>query len=413
MTTTGYTDAFARTVSGGLGTATSGQVYTVSGTASQYSVAPGTASLAQTGAGGLLTGLVDLQSGIYVDISGQVALSAIPASNLATVGFMSRAATFNNGYMGTLMVATGGAMSIRFSKLVAGGLVTLSTVALGTTYVAGTFYNLRFLAYWSRSLQVNVLQAKVWAVGAAQPGGWSATSATDSSFTDYTGGTQAGVYSRDESTVAGVVVARFQNVASVSYNLPMPATTDTMCADPAIAYPKQTALQSLAVAADATMATIDSQTALAGLFPRVRVSTSQVSINTATSNFLAITYGATEYNVNTPTDLGFNNKSIYLPVGIWLVTFEIELAEAASNSIQLSSFGGSPVGQFDVYMRSNAAQANDQGVGGCGHASGLMYSTDPTTPITVGVSFIATNSATTYTVVYAALSAIKISDYFT
>lgn len=408
MVTTGYSDTFGRTVANGFGTATSGQAYTVTATPAQFSVAPNTASIAVSTVGNPM-GLADLQTQ-NADITGLVALGAIPVTNLATVGFAAKGATAANVYYGSMMVATGGAVSLRFTKVVAGATTTLATVAVtGLTYVANTFYNLHYSIYWSRPLQTNVMSLKLWAVGTTEPGGWMAT-ATDASFTDYTAGTQVGLVARDESTVLGTITAKFQAVSARSFNLPMPALTDPMCFDPGVTYPKQTALQSLASAADTAMATIDPLTSLAGLFPRVRVSNSNLPIDTST--FSGVTFNATEFNIGTNTNLGYDNTSLYLPVGIWLLTFEIQLVEAASNSFTVFFFGGPITSQIAFNMRSNAVQSNDQGVGGTGHGSTLTSSSDPTTPIRCGVSFSPNNLATTYTIKYMALSAIKVSDYF-
>lgn len=408
MVTTGYSDTFGRTVANGLGSASSGQAYSLLGTATQFSVAPNTASIAIASTGDKV-GYVDMQTQ-NLDITGQVAFSSIPITNLATVGFVGKLTSTSNYYSGTMMVAPGGAVSLRFSKVVAGGLSTISTTAVaGLTYVAGTFYNLRYQIYWSRPLQTNVMSLKVWAVGATEPGGWMAT-ATDAAFTDYTAGTQVGIYGRDESSVSGTIITRHRSVLARSYNLPMPAVADPMCYDPGVAFPKQTALESLADAADVAMATIDPLTSLAGLFPRVRISNTALSYNTALSPNL--TYNATEFNIATDTNLGYDNTSLYLPVGIWLVTFEILLAEAASDFLYVIPFGGPSIGTPAIKMRSNPSQANDQGAGGSGHVSALTFSTDPTTPLQYGVSIIANNGATTYTIRYMALSAIKVSDYF-
>lgn len=408
MSVTGYSDTFGRTVSNGLGVATSGQTYTLNGVATQFSVAPNTASIAIASSGDKY-GWVDLQSQ-SADITGQVAMSAIPATNLATAGFCAKLSNSLNYYVGSMMVAAGGAISLRFSKVVAGSLVTISTTATGLTYVANTFYNLRYSIYWSRALQTNVMQLKLWAIGATPPGGWMAT-ATEASFTNYTSGTNVGIHGRDESTVVGTITTKYQNVLASSYNLPMPATTDPMCNDPAITYPDQTALKSLADAADSAMAALDPLASLAGLFPRVRVSGTNVPINTA-GIIIAVPFGATEYNVGTPTNLAYDNTAIYLGVGIWLVTFEIQLSEAASDWIGVNFNGDSASGNVFVNMRSNASQTNDQGVGGAEHVSKLAIVTDPTTPVRYSVTLTPNNVATTYTATYTALSAIKISDYF-
>jgi hypothetical protein len=405
MVTTGYIDTFNRTVSNGFGFATSGQGYSVTTPASSFSVAPSTASLAITTAGEHF-GVIDLQTQ-SLDVTGQVALTSIPVTNLCTVGFVSKLSSNTDYFSGTMMVAAGGAISLRFSKVVSASLVTIATVATGLTYVANTFYNLHYQIYWSRTLQTNVMSLRLWAVGTTEPGGWMAT-ATDASMTDYTSGTQVGLYTRDESAVIGTITAKWRSVSASSYSLPMPSSADPMCYDPAFTYPRQTGLESLADAADAAMATLDPFTSLAELFPRVRISNTNLLVNTAAA-FVSLTYNATEFNIGTDTNLGYDNTSLYLPVGIWLTTFEIRLAEAASN--YFSVFGGSP--RIGTNLRSNAAQANDDGTGGTGHFSGVTISTDPTTPLQYGVSFTPNNLATTYTIKYVALSAIKVSDYFT
>lgn len=407
MVTTGYTDTMGRTVSNGLGAATSGQTYTLFGVATQFSVAPNVATILPS-SGGDKIGYID-QLTPDVDITAQVALTAVPATNLATVGFVSDLATISNYYNGTLMVATGGAMSLRFSKVIGGGLTTISTTALGITYVANTFYNLRYRRFWSQALQTNVMQLKIWAIGATPPGGWQAT-AFDSALTQFTAGTQIGIMGRDESTVVGALSLKIQNVATSSYHLPMPATTDPMCYDPAFTYPRQTALESLADATDAVVATLDPITALAGLFPRVRVSTTALSLPPGLPN---MTFSATEFNIGTPTNLAYDNTSLYLGVGIWLVSFEMQLAEAASDWLWMTlnvpgSVSGGPVAE----MRSNPAQSNDAGVGGCGHVSAIGICTDPTAPIRCSLGLLENTSTVTYVATYAALSAVKISDYF-
>lgn len=409
MTTTGYSDTFGRTVANGLGAASSGQTYTLMGVATQFQVAPNTASILPSSTGDK-AGYIDLQSS-DVDVTAQVALSAIPVTNLATVGFFAKLATVSNYYNGTMMVATGGAMSLRFSKVVAGALSTISTTATGLTYVANTVYNLRYSIRWSQALQTNVMQLKLWAVGAVEPGGWMA-STTDASLTNYTSGTQVGIMGRDESTVLGAVTAKIQNVLVKSYNLPMPALADPMCMDPAIAFPDQTSLQSLAVAADAAMATLDPAAVLAGVFPRVRLSNTLMTINTATFN--SVSYIAVETNVGTPTNLAYDNQAILLPVGVWLVTFEIQLNEASSDWLVAGFSNGFDgiSGNTWIDFRSNALQANDNGVGGCGHMSKIAVSADPTTPVRMSVFLSPNNLATTYTAKYVALSAIKLSDYF-
>jgi len=406
---TGYNDTFGRTVSNGFGTATSGQAYTVTGTASQYSVGSSTASILPT-ATGERYGYVDRLTS-DIDITGQVALSGIPASNLMTVGFIVKRLDANNYYNATMMVATGGAISLRFSKVVAGSLSTITTVSTGLTYVANTYYNLRVAAYWSNGLQAVVLQSKLWAIGATEPGGWM-VSTTDTGLTQYTSGTGAGLFARDEQASPGTITAKIQNVATRTYGLPIPASTDTMCADPAYAYPKQTALQSLAQAADTVMVGIESTASLVSTFPRVRVSSSNSSINS--TSYIA-SFSATEFNVGTGTNLGLDAQSLYLPIGIWLVTFEVEMANSSPTDYGVMGISGGAANVSNVFnfLRIPTGQLNDDGSGGTGHISTVTYSTDPAAYSKVQASLTPGNSsAPSYTVRYSALSAFKISDYF-
>jgi len=407
MTVTGYSDTFGRSVSNGLGTATSGQAYTLFGAASQFSVAPNVATIAMSSTGDKFGYIDSLSSDL--DITGQVALTAVPSTNLATVGFVGKFSSISNYYNATMMVAAGGAISLRFSKVVGGGLVTIATVATGLTYVANTFYNLRWSARWSQAQQTNVLQSMLWVVGGTPPGGWMAT-ATDNALGFYGEGTQVGIMGRDESSVIGSVAAKIQNVVQRSYNLPIPATTGPMCYDPAITYPRQTALESLADAVDTAMASLDPLVSLAGLFPRVRISTSNFTINT--SGFNLMTFAAIEFNVGTPTDLGLDSRGIYLPVGIWLVTYEMHLSPATSDWLWATINAQSTLNGNIVTMRSNPSHTGDSGVGGTVHVSVPVIVTDPVNPQRCTVSLTPNNIATTYTATYAALSAIKISDYF-
>lgn len=403
---TGYNDDFNRTVASGLGTATSGQAYTVVGTASQYNVTPGTASILPTATGERF-GYVDRQTS-DIAITGQVALSAIPATNLMTVGFIVKRSSNSDYYSATMMVAAGGAISLRFSKLVGGGLSTIATVATGLTYVANTVYNLEAVAYWSNGLQANVLQSKLWVVGGTEPGGWMA-STTDASHTQYTAGTTAGIFARDEAAAPGAVTAKIQNVAVTTYGLPVPASADTMCADPTVAYPKQTALESLADAVDAASETLDPFADLAAMFPRVRVSASNFTVN---ANTLTLpTWTTTEFNIGTPTNLGYDSDSISLPQGMWLVTFDVQLDPAAVNDYMgLYLSGGNPSIGADTIFRTNTVVANFD-PGGTGHVSILLTNSDAAVPVSVFANFDP-NTATAYVVEYASLSAIKISDYF-
>lgn len=398
--TTGYTDTFGRTVSNGLGAATSGQTYVINGTASDFAVAPNIGSITASTSASDRTGVVNLLT-TDVDITGQVAVSALPGTNTISVGFAMKYIDASNFYSARLVVTTAGAASLQIAKKVAGVITSLASVTLtGVTIVAGTFYNVRVNATWSQTLQTNVLQAKFWTTTATEPGGWIAV-VQDAALVN---GTSQGLFARNDATVTGSV-ARFQNVSSRSYHLPYPATTDQMCFDPAVTYPRQTVVQSLAAAMDAAAATANADATRAGLMPRVRISISNY-VQSAANNGVVIPFTTLEFNTGTLTDLSLDPTKINLPSGVWVVTGEIRTAEQASDNafFQVTSVA-------NARIRSNPAQSNDQGVGGTGHVAGIM---DVGTGSVSGYSMSAFwASGVAYTIVYAALTAIKISDDFT
>lgn len=404
---TGFNDDFNRTVASGWGTATSGQAWILGGggAASQYNVAPSTATILPTAISDRFAYADRLTSDF--DGTVQVALSAIPVTNLCTIGFITKRSAVPNYYVISMMVAVGGAISLRFSRVLSGGLVTLATVATGLTYVANTFYNLRGVVFWSNSLQAHVLQSKLWLTTATEPGGWMATT-TDNGITQYLSGTGAGLHMRDESTVSGAITGRFRSFVVRTYGLPIPAGADTMCADPAVAYPKQTALESLADATDTVVTALDPLAALANLFPRARISLANVSW----SGQLEMNFTTTEFNIGTQTNVGFDPTALYLPIGIWLVTLEVQMAEAS-----VASFGQMTLNSTGAYnafqnIQINEVESNSGGVGGTGHLSSLVVSTDPAGTVKATAQLVPNNGSLTYTIKYAAFSAMKISDYF-
>lgn len=401
MATTGYYDFWDRNLTGTWGTADSGQTYTLNGVASQfYTDGYGGIKIASAGE---KYGYIDLQTS-DVDITAAIAMNQAPVTNLVTAGYVAKLVNTSNYYVGSIMVQPGGAISLRFSKVIAGGLTTITTVATGLTMSPFTDMNFRFVIYWSEPLQTNVLLSKVWLTG-GEPGGWMA-GAFDASLTKYTAGTKVGFHGRDESSVVGVQEVYTNNTQVRSYGFEMPGVNDPMCYDPAVSFPKQTVVQTLAEQVDAAMTTIDPLVTLAGLFPRVRVSNTNVAMTSAP------VFSATEFNVGTPTNLGYDSQGIYLGVGIWMVMFELHLNVAASDYI-LVSFGendSSVSGQVFADMRSNPSHTGDNGIGGTIHISKMAVVTDPVTPAKFSIGF--SPNAGSYTASYMALSAIKISDYF-
>jgi hypothetical protein len=166
----------------------------------------------------------------------------------------------------------------------------------------------------------------------------------------------------------------------------------------------------MADAIDVVSAALDPYADLATVLPRVRVSSSNFTVNT--SSPASLVWLTTEFNIGTTTNIGQDPSAISLPVGLWLVTLEIQLDPAGSTDFwAFSMSGGSPSIFSDSMLRTSPSQPNMDSQGGSGHMTTLFTSPDPNASYRVFVDFNP-NTATPYTVRYTALSAIRISDYF-
>lgn len=147
-------DPFGRTVSNGWGTPVVGAAYTVVGTASNYSVAPGTATQVNTATA---TPRIAVQGTFYA--CGQYVTITAPA--LATgasyvIGAVSRYADSSNYYRGGIEFKTDGSVAILVEKVVASAVSTVVSTQTTLTYTAGTRFNFALT-------QLNkFLEAHVW-----------------------------------------------------------------------------------------------------------------------------------------------------------------------------------------------------------------------------------------------------------
>ncbi|MFF9199955.1 hypothetical protein ACF09L_32590 [Streptomyces sp. NPDC014779] len=201
-------DAFGRTSSGTWGTADSGQAWTASGgAAADYTVSSGVgrhiANARSTVRATTIPVIV-----ADVDLSVDVALSAIPAGDVASVWLMARRLDANNFYSARLQVAAGGAITLSLRKSVGGTDTQLATFATGLTLAAGTSYRVR-LAVTGTSLS-----AKAWAATSAEPLAWQVT-ATDSALSG-----------------TGAVGVRTQLGAATTNPLPVTFSFDNLTSSP-------------------------------------------------------------------------------------------------------------------------------------------------------------------------------------
>jgi hypothetical protein len=168
----GVVDLYGRTVSGGIGTADSGQVYSTNGgSASDYAVGSGYASvtIATTGVARAFTvPAPGVDADLYID----VATDALATGASLFGGPVARWNTNTDWYMARLEFTTNAQIILSIRKRVANVETLLISAVTSLTHVAGTFYRIRFNATGP------TLRAKAWAASGTEPDDWQLT-ATD------------------------------------------------------------------------------------------------------------------------------------------------------------------------------------------------------------------------------------------
>lgn len=148
-------DTFNRTASSGWGTADTGQAWSVSGTASEYAVSGGVATVTLATVNTTRRTFVDTtytDFDYYLDI----AASALATGDSLCGGPTGRYIDSSNMYMARVEFTTSNTVRVTIRKLVGGTETQLGTYTLANTYVAGDYYSVRFKASGS------TFRVKVW-----------------------------------------------------------------------------------------------------------------------------------------------------------------------------------------------------------------------------------------------------------
>ncbi|MGC5330999.1 hypothetical protein [Micromonospora sp. DT62] len=171
-----YEDTFTRTVTGGLGTADSGQLWTV-GVPSGWNVTTGEASYTFPGDNTveniILNNTICVDSDQVIDVTP----SALMAGSSCVIGFLARTdLTAANGYWLRAEFDPDGFMTAKIAKREAMFSTTLVASSVGVPYTGGTTVRVRASVVGSR------LAIKIWPASDPEPREWNLTT-TDRSFT--------------------------------------------------------------------------------------------------------------------------------------------------------------------------------------------------------------------------------------
>ena len=227
------TDSFARTVSGGFGSADVGGAWTVSGAAAKYSVGAGTGVVGMPTAGTTSAVALAGVSSTDSDLRVSVATDRLATGNGTYVGLVGRSVSATANYNATVRIRGDGAVVLSLASLQgsSAALALRSALTLsGVTVAAGDVLRTRLQVTGTNPTTVRL---KVWPRAAAEPAAWQ-LSATDS----YAGLQRAGSialngYLSSGSTNAPVALRlselSVRSSAAVPVNVPPTARLTVQC----------------------------------------------------------------------------------------------------------------------------------------------------------------------------------------
>ena len=185
-------DTFTRTVAaGGWGNADSGQAYTLTGTAANFSVDGSSGLIIPTATANNRIARLTV-AGPDQDVSVEAMISDAAETGQLWAGVCARMTAATDYYRATMRYTSTNTVELRLDKRVASVETNLATL---------TLVNLSPSALTPRTIRLQVVgtqvRAKLWDTDTAEP--WWQLTVIDSSLTT---GNDAGVYARDDTTVA-------------------------------------------------------------------------------------------------------------------------------------------------------------------------------------------------------------------
>ncbi|MGY1741109.1 MULTISPECIES: PKD domain-containing protein [unclassified Blastococcus] len=201
-------DSFARSVTGGLGTADVGGPWTASAGASRQSVTPGTAVLA-AGAGQTTASSLAAVSQPNADVTTTVTLDRAPTGGGLTLSVLGRRVSAGSDYELRVRFLADGSVRLGAVRQVNGTETLIGAeVAMAGRYTPGTPLQLRVQVSGSGT---TTIQAKAW-TGTAEPAAWALSRTDTTAALQSPGGVGLEVYLSGSATAA--VQARFTAFAA-------------------------------------------------------------------------------------------------------------------------------------------------------------------------------------------------------
>jgi rhamnogalacturonyl hydrolase YesR len=174
-------DAFARTVANGWGTADVGGAWSLTGSASAFSVSGGTGRMVMSKAGSSVATYLGGVSSSDTQTQVGVSLNKAQTGGGTYVSVIGRRFSSSTDYRVKLHFEAGGAVVETLERVVSGTEVALKTVSAPVTYATGAVVSVQLQV---TGTSPTTLRSMIWLKGTTQPTTWQAT------ITDNTSGLQ-------------------------------------------------------------------------------------------------------------------------------------------------------------------------------------------------------------------------------
>ncbi len=198
-------DTFTRTVASGLGSAELGGAWTVTGTASNYSVSGGAARIsAAVGANRTIS--LDGIKKTDTEVGVRLSYDKAQTGGGSYAGVIGRRIDASNDYRLKLRAQVGGAVTAQLVRIVAGTETVIQNVTTvpGLTWNAGEYLKARLQVTGTSPTTLN---AKVWKDGTSEPAAWLLQSTDSTAALQANGGVGIWDYLSGSSTNAPVTLA--------------------------------------------------------------------------------------------------------------------------------------------------------------------------------------------------------------
>ncbi|AEE47164.1 right-handed parallel beta-helix repeat-containing protein [Cellulomonas fimi] len=215
------TDAFARQVTGGWGSATKGGAWTATGgEAADFAVASGVASMKVRQPGWQLFSSLPAVRSTDTDLRAAVSLDKAPTGGSVDADVVGRAVDTTAGYrLRNKILADGNVRSSLVS--VSGGVTTTlgAVTQSGLGFTAGKQLQVRLQVTGTAPTS---LKAKIWTAGTAEPADWQVVATDSTAALQVAGGIAFGGYTSSSVTNAPLT-ARVADVRATGTQAPVPA----------------------------------------------------------------------------------------------------------------------------------------------------------------------------------------------